>query len=258
MIGGLFIKAENPKFLARWYEDHLGIGFGINVYFSFKWRDQQMPEVIGHTVLSFFNKDSDYFNPSSSQVMLNLRVENLDATRKMLLENSQYVDEKVEDYEYGRFSWTMDPCGNKIELWQAIDSGFEDQKNPMELFGKVKSLAGITILCDRTEETIDFYSTNFGMQFQSHSYTMDWLEMDNKNLKGNTFLRFEKFTSENRFGYERIFLQSYQVDNLKILLEELKSSDVSIINELSSTEHSLKVRIADPEGNQIELIEKLQ
>lgn len=49
-LGGVFIKADDPKYLARWYEDNLGIGFGNTVYFSFKWRELKSPENISHTV----------------------------------------------------------------------------------------------------------------------------------------------------------------------------------------------------------------
>jgi len=28
------------------------------------------------------------------------------------------VLEKVDDSEYGKFGWVMDPEGNKVELWQ--------------------------------------------------------------------------------------------------------------------------------------------
>ena len=28
------------------------------------------------------------------------------------------VDDKVEESEYGKFGWVIDPEGNKVELWQ--------------------------------------------------------------------------------------------------------------------------------------------
>ena len=27
-------------------------------------------------------------------------------------------DDKVEEYEFGRFGWIMDPEGNRVELWE--------------------------------------------------------------------------------------------------------------------------------------------
>ncbi len=32
--------------------------------------------------------------------------------------NGCEVDEKVEDTEYGKFGWVMDPEGNRVELWE--------------------------------------------------------------------------------------------------------------------------------------------
>ena len=34
------------------------------------------------------------------------------------------VDERVEDFEYGRFGWAWDPEGNRFELWQPLGPGF--------------------------------------------------------------------------------------------------------------------------------------
>ena len=31
------------------------------------------------------------------------------------------VEDKVDDSEYGKFGWVIDPEGNKVELWQPPD-----------------------------------------------------------------------------------------------------------------------------------------
>jgi predicted enzyme related to lactoylglutathione lyase len=50
--------------------------------------------------------------------MLNYRVRDLDAMLEQLRAAGAQVDERVEDYEYGRFGWAMDPEGNRFELWE--------------------------------------------------------------------------------------------------------------------------------------------
>ena len=30
------------------------------------------------------------------------------------------VDDKIEDHEFGRFGWAVDPEGNRVELWQPV------------------------------------------------------------------------------------------------------------------------------------------
>jgi predicted enzyme related to lactoylglutathione lyase len=50
--------------------------------------------------------------------MLNYRVRDLDAMLAQLRAAGAKVDEKVENYEFGRFGWATDPEGNRFELWQ--------------------------------------------------------------------------------------------------------------------------------------------
>jgi len=50
--------------------------------------------------------------------MLNYIVDDVEVTLKSLREEEVQVDERVEDYDYGKFGWIMDPDGNRIELWE--------------------------------------------------------------------------------------------------------------------------------------------
>jgi predicted enzyme related to lactoylglutathione lyase len=50
--------------------------------------------------------------------MINYRVENLDALLAELRKEGVTVDPKVEQYDYGKFGWIIDPEGKRIELWE--------------------------------------------------------------------------------------------------------------------------------------------
>ena len=50
--------------------------------------------------------------------MINFRVENLRALLTELRKEGVRVEDRIEEYEYGRFAWIMDPEGNRIELWE--------------------------------------------------------------------------------------------------------------------------------------------
>lgn len=117
-IGGVFIKAKDPKALAEWYDKYLGVPFGKGLFVNYDWQNPVDPS--GSTVFSLFKESSDYFEPSKSNVMLNFRVKNLDALLSELKEAGIWVAEKTED-GYGKFGWTMDPEGNKIELWEPVE-----------------------------------------------------------------------------------------------------------------------------------------
>ncbi|MEX2238276.1 MAG: VOC family protein [Dehalococcoidia bacterium] len=41
-----------------------------------------------------------------------------DALLESLKEAGVEADERVEEYDYGRFGWLMDPEGNRVELWE--------------------------------------------------------------------------------------------------------------------------------------------
>jgi predicted enzyme related to lactoylglutathione lyase len=117
-IGGVFFKARDAAKLRAWYEQHLG--FKIEDYGGthFKWRDANDPEKTGSTVWSIFPEDTLYFDPSQKPYMINYRVEDLDALLEQLRDEGVEVEDRIEEQEYGRFAWVMDPEGNRIELWE--------------------------------------------------------------------------------------------------------------------------------------------
>ena len=117
-LGGVFIKVSDPKKMAAWYQEHLGISFNGNSYVDFPFTDSQGTLTPGSNVLSFFKEDSDYFEPSKKQVMLNLRVDDLFGLLKELKEKGVEPVGDPMDEDYGKFGWIMDPEGNKIELWE--------------------------------------------------------------------------------------------------------------------------------------------
>ena len=67
-----------------------------------------------------FKQDSDYF-PAEKQVMINLRVRDLDSLLEQLNAAGIEVITKAEwdaTPEIGRFARVHDPEGNPIELWE--------------------------------------------------------------------------------------------------------------------------------------------
>ena len=50
--------------------------------------------------------------------MVNYRVDKLHPLLAALRAAGCQVDDKVDESEYGKFGWVIDPDGNKIELWE--------------------------------------------------------------------------------------------------------------------------------------------
>jgi len=82
-IGGLFFKCNDPEKVKQWYKENLGLPVD-DWCASFEWRDKE--ELL-----------------------------------KVLAEEGVEIVGEVEEYEYGKFGWIMDPEGNKIELWEPVD-----------------------------------------------------------------------------------------------------------------------------------------
>ena len=110
-IGGVFLRARDPKALFAWYEKHLGLPTGQG-FFS-------IPAEHERAVITFaFFAEKDAYFPSSQPVMINFQVDKLDALLDKLIAAGVQVDSKRETYDYGKFGWFVDPEGNRVELWQ--------------------------------------------------------------------------------------------------------------------------------------------
>ena len=117
-IGGVFFKSKDPKALGAWYKAHLGIEVEEWGGAAFRWKGAENSEGVGTTVWSPFSAETNYFAPSTAPFMINYRVEDLHALLAALRSEGVQVEDKVEESEYGKFGWVIDPDGNKLELWQ--------------------------------------------------------------------------------------------------------------------------------------------
>ena len=118
-IGGVFFKSPDPKRLTEWYRDHLGFNVEEWGGVAFQWSGPDNPSGTGTTIWSPFKADTEHFAPSAASFMMNYRVHDLHALLGALRAEGCEVLDKVDDSEYGKFGWVIDPDGNKIELWQA-------------------------------------------------------------------------------------------------------------------------------------------
>jgi glyoxylase I family protein len=112
-IGGVFFRARQPKALAEWYRDHLGVNVVPDNYDDPPWQQQAGP-----TVYAPFPEDTSYFGDGGKQWMINFPVVNLDAIVAQLRTAGISVEIDSEPYPNGRFARLYEPEGNAIELWK--------------------------------------------------------------------------------------------------------------------------------------------
>ena len=122
-IGGIFFFTDDPDKTKKWYSENLGLE--TNTYGStFEFRNADRPEEINYLQWSPFKKGDTYFSPSKKEFMVNYRVQNLEALWTKLTSNGVTILDKIETFDYGKFVHIMDNEGNKIELWEPVNSVF--------------------------------------------------------------------------------------------------------------------------------------
>jgi predicted enzyme related to lactoylglutathione lyase len=129
-IGGIFLKCDNSKEVALWYNKYLGINIPHETSGIFEWRDAANPQQRSHSVCANFKKETKYFESGQKEFMINYRVENLKELPDQLRSEGVEVVGEIEEYEYGKFGWIMDAEGNKIDLWEADDKIFREMNKP--------------------------------------------------------------------------------------------------------------------------------
>lgn len=114
-IGGIFFKSKDPKALAAWYRDVLGLKLepwgGAALRYD-------APDHPPSAAWSAFAQSTDYMAPSTREFMVDFAVDDLDAFLARIEAKGVTVLKRSQDDVAGKFAWIVDPDGTKIELWQ--------------------------------------------------------------------------------------------------------------------------------------------
>lgn len=115
-VGGVFVKSRDPKALASWYKEVLGIE--VEMWGGALLR-YDVPNHPQHVVWRPLAEKSKYFAPSTKEFMLNFAVDDLDAVVARLKSKGIAIVHRDDSDPNGRFAWIMDPEGTKIELLES-------------------------------------------------------------------------------------------------------------------------------------------
>src|SRR5271154_4161919 len=111
-IGGFFFRAKDPKALALWYQQHLGVSPIPTSAGESAWQQEAGP-----TAFAPFKETTGYFGDMTKVWMLNFRVRDMDKMAAQL--QAAGIEIKISPPDpIGRFARIHDPEGNPIELWQ--------------------------------------------------------------------------------------------------------------------------------------------
>ena len=116
-VGGVFFKSPDPQALSEWYEKWLHVP--IESTFGAMFQPLTMPKK-GFTVWCPFKASTSYFGPANAGFMFNLVVDDLEGALAQVQEGGAELVGEVEEHDFGKFGWFIDPDGNKVELWEPV------------------------------------------------------------------------------------------------------------------------------------------
>ncbi|WP_229418578.1 VOC family protein [Pseudoduganella flava] len=114
-IGGIFFKAQDPKALAKWYRDTLGLPLQP---WSGALLRYDAPDHPPKLTWQAFPASTTYFAPSTNTFMINFAVDDMEALLARLATRGVMPLKRSDDDPNGKFAWILDPEGNKVELWE--------------------------------------------------------------------------------------------------------------------------------------------
>jgi catechol 2,3-dioxygenase-like lactoylglutathione lyase family enzyme len=117
MVGGVYLSCKDPKTLAQWYSDALGM--------KLKAVPERKAYGLEFTYLDAHDKSNKSYvfalvaeggGPAGGG-MVGLRVDDLDGLLARL-KAAGVTASKIETAEWGRLAYVEDPEGHRLELWQ--------------------------------------------------------------------------------------------------------------------------------------------
>lgn len=236
-LGGVFFLAKDVQSLKEWYRTHLG-------FQTTDWGATFIMETdegkTTRTEWSPFGK-TDYYQPSTLPYMFNYRVADLRALLTQLAESGIQPVGDVQEFEYGKFGWIMDPEGRKIELWEPIDDGFGDAPSPWS--ERVTGIGGVFFKSNDPAAMRDWYRQHLGVEG-----IFNWKE-------GCT--AWSPFPMNTNYfdPSDKPWMFNYRVSNLELLLSKLHQEGVTIVGDIQDYDYGSFGWILDGEGTKVELWE---
>lgn len=120
---------------------------------------------------------------------------------------------------------------------------------------RVTGIGGIFIQYKDPKQTREWYSKHLGLKTEEYGTSFEWRDVEDPSKKGSTLWGTFAETTTYFQPSEKSFMLNFRVDNLAVLVEQLKVEGIEVLGEIQDTEFGKFAHIMDPEGNKIELWE---
>jgi predicted enzyme related to lactoylglutathione lyase len=120
---------------------------------------------------------------------------------------------------------------------------------------KVTGIGGIFFKSKDSKALNEWYKTHLGFDTTPYGTSFEWRDIDDSEKKGLTQWSLFADTSKYFEPSTKDFMINYRVENIELLVEELKKEGVTIVDKIEDSEYGKFVHILDLEGNKIQLWE---
>ena len=128
-------------------------------------------------------------------------------------------------------------------------------KSEMKKMKKVTGIGGIFFKCKDPMKIREWYQTHLGLNTNEYGAVFEWYQGADSTKKG--FSQWSPFNEKTNYfePSDKDFMINYRVENIELLVQELKKEGVTILDSIETYEYGKFVHILDIEGNKIELWE---
>ena len=129
------------------------------------------------------------------------------------------------------------------------------QSNNQTKAKKVTGIGGIFFKCKDPNKMKEWYQKHLGLNTSEYGAVFEWRQGADSTKKG--FTQWSPFAETTKYfePSTRDFMINYRVENMEVLVEQLKKGGVTITDKIETYEYGKFVHIIDVEGNKVELWE---
>ena len=121
--------------------------------------------------------------------------------------------------------------------------------------GRITGIGGIFFKCKDPKAVRDWYQTHLGLNTNPYGAVFEWYQGADSTKKG--FSQWSPFKETTTYFQPstKDFMINYRVDNMEVLVNELKQNGVTVLDTIATYDYGKFVHILDVEGNKLELWE---
>lgn len=129
------------------------------------------------------------------------------------------------------------------------------QSNAQTEIKKATGIGGIFFKCKDPKKMREWYQAHLGLNTNQYGAVFEWRQGADTTKKG--FTQWSPFAETTKYfaPSTKDFMINYRVENMEVLVEQLKKDGVTITDTIEAVEYGKFVHILDVEGNKVELWE---